>query len=330
MDYECKCCGDASSSKALSAREMMYGTREPFLYRECSSCGSMQIEEVPADMGIHYREELYSSWRALPSHVERRPNAIHRFLRRRRTAYTLNGFDPLGALLDRLYGPPEFPFPFDWSWFKFTSVEMHSRILDFGCGTGNLLHYLRSNGFERLVGYDMFCKKRRLDPDLQISDQQPVELAGSFDLVMSHHALEHVPQPLETLSILKSYLRPGGCVLIRIPVAGSAVANEYGRDWVQLDAPRHLVIPSEKGMRLLAARAGLAVEKVWYDSTAFQFIGSEQYRADIPMFDEEQSWMRGRPGPFGAAERAEFAQRAEELNRANQGDQACFVLRHVG
>ena len=51
---------------------MMFGTRERFAYFECSACGCLQIETVPADMARHYPDNYYSfsaSTSAEPSSV---------------------------------------------------------------------------------------------------------------------------------------------------------------------------------------------------------------------------------------------------------------------
>ena len=63
-------------------------------------------------------------------------------------------------------------------------------------------------------------------------------------------------------------------IVIRIPIAGTHAWQTYGVDWVQLDAPRHLFLHTEDGMRSLAAGAGLQVTAVVHDSTAMQFWGS--------------------------------------------------------
>ena len=51
---------------------------------------------------------------------------------------------------------------------------------------------------------------------------------------------------------------------------------------MQLDAPRHLVLYSLAGLRRLAEAEGFGVELVAFDSTGFQFWGSELVRDGIP------------------------------------------------
>src|SRR5690606_13797018 len=155
---------------------------------------------------------------------------------------------------------------------------------------------------------------------------EEMEGEAEFDLVMLHHSFEHMPDPAETLRHVHRLLKPGRAALVRIPVADSWAWRHYGADWVQLDAPRHLFLHTRRSIALLAARAGLEVERVVHDSTAFQFWGSEQYREGIPL-RHARSYARNPSGSaFTAAEIREFEQRAAELNARGEGDQAAFYL----
>lgn len=91
---------------------------------------------------------------------------------------------------------------------------------------------------------------------------------------MFHHSFEHISDPLEALETVRSLLAPNGRCLIRVPVVSWA-RNEYGANWVQIDAPRHFFLHTEKSMEILAEKVGLEITRVEYDSTEFQFWGSE-------------------------------------------------------
>jgi hypothetical protein len=151
-------------------------------------------------------------------------------------------------------------------------------------------------------------------------------VTGEWDWVMFHHSFEHVPDPLETLRAAACLLARGGTCLIRIPTVSSEAWEQYGVDWVQLDAPRHLFLHSLESMERLAREAGLVVREVQFDSTAFQFWGSEQYRADIPLRDPRSYAVDPGASIFTAESLALFATRARELNAARRGDQAAFHL----
>jgi len=134
---------------------------------------------------------------------------------------------------------------------------------------------------------------------------------------MLHHSLEHLVDPLAALDACKGLLADDGRVLVRIPLAGKYAWHKYGVNWVQLDAPRHLFLYSEPAFCRTAERAGFAVEKILFDSTAYQILGSEQVARKVPI-------SQGLIHP--PAEYLRVQAFADELNAANDGDQACFIL----
>jgi hypothetical protein len=117
--------------------------------------------------------------------------------------------------------------------------------------------------------------------------------------------------------------------VIRVPVADSWAWRAYGTDWVQLDAPRHLFLHTRQSIELLSKRAGLKVVRVFHDSYAFQFWGSEQYRRGIPLRDPRSYGEDPQTDLFTATEIAEFERRSVKLNREAAGDSAGFVLRAI-
>jgi SAM-dependent methyltransferase len=205
-------------------------------------------------------------------------------------------------------------------------VRRDHTILDIGSGSGWLLREMWIAGFQHLQGVDPYIKEDVMcAPGVTVRKAEVQEIRGLFDCVMLHHVLEHLADPGAMLRRARDLLRPGATVLVRTPVAGTYAWRTYGTHWVQLDAPRHLAIQSERSMRVLAERAGLSVGKVLYDSTAFQFWGSEQNRRGIPLMDPK-SVHRKPPGTVSRGDLRRFSARAAELNRDGDGDQACFYL----
>jgi hypothetical protein len=143
---------------------------------------------------------------------------------------------------------------------------------------------------------------------------------------MLHHSFEHLPEPLESLQEIERLLPRGRFCLIRIPLAAEAW-EKYGVDWVQLDAPRHLYLFTERSFRALAEKAGFEVVKILYDSEAFQFYASEQYARDIAMSEEKAFRGDYSKSIFTERQMREWEREAARLNRAGRGDQACFYLR---
>lgn len=313
----CRICGEAGDNPRYTAREMMHGTREEFGYFECAACGCLQIETIPEDLSPYYHAQYHSFSEPDEERI------VKRYLKRKRTEHLLGRESRLGAWLLRRYGPPR------WAeWMQRAGVSFDDPILDVGCGAGHLLRQMRDAGFSRLTGIDPFIERDMdLGGGLSLLRRSLPDLSGEFRLVMLHHSFEHIPGPEEALREVYRLLCPGGTALIRIPVAGCLAWRMYGADWVQLDAPRHLHLHTEASMRTLAARTGFDTADVVYDSTAFQFWASEQYRRDVPLTDPRSYLVEPARSGFSPEQIAAYGTRAEELNRSGEGDQACFYLR---
>src|SRR4029077_21048818 len=107
----------------------------------------------------------------------------------------------------------------------------------------------------------------------------------------------------------------------------SYASQRYKTHWVDWDPPRHFVVHSLKSIRLLAEKNNFELEKVAFDSNAFQFWGSEQYEKNIPLNDPRSYSVNKKNSLFSEGQIKEWEKKAEELNKDQQGDQACFYLR---
>jgi hypothetical protein len=143
---------------------------------------------------------------------------------------------------------------------------------------------------------------------------------------MFNHSLEHIPDELETVLKVSSIMARDGVRLVRIPVKTDYSFNLYGVNWMQIDAPRHFFIYTLESFNFLVNKAGLVVRDVIFDSTEFQFWGSEQYESDIPLLGENSYVRDATKSIFTKRQIDEFREKAQELNKINQGDQAVFYL----
>jgi SAM-dependent methyltransferase len=139
------------------------------------------------------------------------------------------------------------------------------------------------HGFEHLWGADPFIAEDKNVAAVHLRKGGLEALPDDLDLLMFNHSLEHVSDPTATLSEAAPKLAPGGVIVVRIPVAGSFADRRFASQWVALDPPRHLGIPSRRGLEVAAGRAGLQVVRVFFDSTPLQFWASQSYAADFPL-----------------------------------------------
>lgn len=321
---ECRLCGSVGPHRAMRIREMMFGSKEIFEYYTCAVCDSLQIVDMPdsEELARHYPSGYYSY------NAPARPK-LKQWLMVQQDRFELQMGDRLfGPLLARLL-PERVVRP-----RKGDAVRMlgelalgpDARILDVGCGGGALLDRLARVGFKNLAGADPFITADGVTPlGVPLMKRYLSEVDGEFDLIMFNHSLEHVPDPVATLKAAYEKLAPGGICLARLPTTSSEAWNIYQADWVQIDAPRHIVIPSRYGMAMAADMVGLRVEKTLDDSTYFQFIASEAYRHDIALTDPKVFWKMLRI--VGPKRIRDWKKSSESLNRQGLGDQAGFVLR---
>ncbi|HEY5249672.1 MAG TPA: class I SAM-dependent methyltransferase, partial [Dermatophilaceae bacterium] len=202
-----------------------------------------------------------------------------------------------------------------------------TRVLDVGCGSGMLVFALGLAGMTDVTGVDPFMSAEHdLSTGGRLRRQDLSKVEGSYDLIMFHHSFEHVPDPEASLREALKRLTPGGRVLIRMPTPSSHCFETYGAAWVQLDAPRHLVLLSRRGVQSLCERVGAHVVSVDDDSTGFQFWGSEQCLRGIPLMDDRSLMTSPRDSSFLKAELRGWDKQAVALNRAGRGDQAAWVI----
>ncbi|MFA6216196.1 MAG: class I SAM-dependent methyltransferase [Candidatus Omnitrophota bacterium] len=321
----CKICGNQGENKEYRVREMMFGSREVFVYFECSFCGCLQIKDIPADMSRYYPEDYYSFQEDERLSLNKPDSPTARFLRHKRTEYYLGGKSYIGRLVHR-YKPAERQLVEYLSWLKKCNANLSSRILDVGSGRGRLLLELAWYGFRRLRGVDSFIESHILEGSVRIEKKEISAVSGSFDIIMLHHALEHMSEPAKVFSDITRLLTKDGCVLIRIPTVSSYAWGAFGVNWVQIDAPRHFFLFSLKNIETLARNSGLAIKEIEFDSTEFQFIGSLQYAQDIPLRDERSYCVNPQKSIFSAERIKEFQVKAVALNKERTGDQVCIYL----
>lgn len=322
QNLTCRVCGVAEGHAVHRVPEMMFATGESFDYFECADCETLQIVTVPADLAPYYPTDYLGLPSAVPMVVP--TGRARAFLRAQRASYAVGQPNMLGRWVSKA-GPSYFPYP--WEWFRQAGVGPKSAILDIGCGPGLLLAALRTQGFSKAVGQDKF--QRWTIPGVSVTDTSLEQLHGLYDLVMLHHSFEHMPDPRSAMQQLARLCAPRGTVLIRIPVANCRAWKVYGTHWYQIDAPRHLVIPSPLGVTILAEQAGLEVFNVTFDSTPDQFACSEQYRQGIALRDQRSAFQRRNSPLFSATQYGDFELRTKQANVSGQGDQACFYLRHT-
>lgn len=291
----------------------MTGRRDVFHYLECSECGTLSLQDPPKSWELYYSDTYYSY---APT------SKIKLWIKRQRNAYELQNGNPLGSMFAKVFG--ESPLV---GWIKESGAIAKARVVDVGCGSGQMLRELQGCSFQSLLGIDPFMKEEFSSGTFSLRRMDPMKFKGPCDLIMMHHSFEHVMDPTALLGHLAQQLSADGRMIIRIPVADSWAWQTYGTDWVQLDPPRHTFLLTGRSMQQMALKSGLEIFHKSYDSDPIQIWGSELYKQNIPLLDPRSPWVNPKSDVFTEEAMQSYRAKVEELNKAGQGDQAVFYLR---
>ncbi len=160
-------------------------------------------------------------------------------------------------------------------------LPSHS-VLDFGCGAGHLLAALpgrRKVGVEinpaaraagALYGFPIVAELGELGPE-------------RFDVILSSHALEHVPAPHDVLRDLRNHLTPNGLLLLLLPLDDWRARAQ--RDLAGPDVNMHLYCWTPRALANLLVAAGFSPRTVRVVARAFPPLASRLWRLGRPCFE---------------------------------------------
>ena len=135
-------------------------------------------------------------------------------------------------------------------------------VLEVGCGSGLFLRYLREAGYTvegvETSKADVRYARERTGLTVFEGALETLPLApGHYDAVVMVNVLEHIPDPAATVARIHALLRPGGWVVLVLPVIDSGQARWLGARWsAATEAPRRVATPPAAGARRLLGTAG--------------------------------------------------------------------------
>ncbi len=157
-------------------------------------------------------------------------------------------------------------------------LNHNSSVLDYGCGTGDFVNYLRSKSV-MAYGYD---------PNIKFNLDSPDYLTNNFDwgvnkydIIFLWHVLEHTHDPFVLLQSLKKLLKKNGKIFIAIPNFKSFDSTYYRKYWAGYDLPRHLWHFSRKSIYQIAEQNNFKIhteKRLYLDAIYVSFL-SEKYKS---------------------------------------------------
>ncbi len=172
-----------------------------------------------------------------------------------------------------------------------SSDDLH--LLDVGCGSGDFMvsmqemnwqvHGIEPDDHAAEIGR----RKRALDITTGILQNTDLP-ANYFDAITLGHVIEHLPDPLATVTKAFTLLKPGGKLAVVTPNNRSLIHSLRKENWRGLEVPRHLQIFSLPSLTNLVAEAGFTVEMSrTYSGTAASMWARSSALAHRHRFPEE-------------------------------------------
>ncbi len=136
-----------------------------------------------------------------------------------------------------------------------------ARVLELGCGAGSLTYLLRQAGFDAAglelgpaaieLARDHFGVEVHRGPLEALADDRP------FDAIVGVDVLEHLPDPLATITLCARRLNPGGLLFLQTPCY-----RDEGPEWQMLLPREHLYLFNEASVERLLRQAGFAAVEI--------------------------------------------------------------------
>jgi 2-polyprenyl-3-methyl-5-hydroxy-6-metoxy-1,4-benzoquinol methylase len=239
-----------------------------FHYHRCAVCAYLWVEPFP---GYEIYNEAYYQGRGPDPYVD----YASEYADYRRTDRLLE-FSDLWRLARQHFQPAQTATAVRW--------------LDYGCGAGGLLKFLRDQpGFvqgERtlpldIYGHDIGSYAEKLKSVDQFSILSSAELSsvdGSFDIITCIEVVEHIREVHEVFATLARLLKPGGLLILTTGNLTSPAARLSGLDYRYLLPEFHISLLNPECLARLYRQHGLQPYPVRYRGTVqFKVIKSLQH-----------------------------------------------------
>lgn len=229
---------------------------DPYLDRQdtfdviaCDQCGLIRTKQVPPDLPRWYEEHYSKAQRV--------------FQRRERKIKTGRAYQ----LLDTL-GVTKAVRRFNLNHHRFIASQVPGtgKVLEVGCGAGEILRLLSSRGAE-VYGVEPHpdsaaAARRHRIPILGERLESLTGADGAFDTILFSFALEHTENPMAMLTLARRMLAAQGALFIFTHNFNCLSRLVFNHSWSGWHLPYHTYFFTRETLSNMLAKAGYRVESV--------------------------------------------------------------------
>lgn len=258
----CLICGAQLTGNIYLSAQNRFATDQTFIIEKCNNCTFLFTNPRPDAREIHehYESEEYIS------HTDRK-SSPHEFLYH----YTRKLMLKKKVNLLKQY-----------------SKGSNEYLLDYGCGTGSFLQAAQKAGYVS-TGYEPDKGARNMATQkgvyVESTKNKIFELCNDrFDVVTLWHVLEHLHEFPKILDDFYRIIKSKGLLVVAIPMANSADALYFKKQWAALDLPRHLYHFTPETITASCTKAGFKLIKrkgMPFDSFYISLLSQNERNAKI-------------------------------------------------
>lgn len=125
-------------------------------------------------------------------------------------------------------------------------VKKSDSILDYGCGNGLFVLFLKGRGYPNAIGYDPYVQEFASLPE-----------SGTFECVVANDVIEHIPNPRAMIQDCVKKLKSGGLLYIGTSDSEGVDMADLEPHIMRLHQPFHRIIVTQQTLKSLGIQAGL-------------------------------------------------------------------------
>jgi 2-polyprenyl-3-methyl-5-hydroxy-6-metoxy-1,4-benzoquinol methylase len=237
---KCDLCGSKNQEILFIGKDYRFGIKEVFKVVKCCECSLIFVNPRPDFIELtNLYEKYYVSEDMKNIRDTNSDSKLRNFIKKLWHSYIGNYIN---------------------------NIDVHGRVLDVGCGGGNLLLDLQKKGAD-VYGIETnpksveICKRKRLKilcgnlESINFPDEQ-------FDTVIMSQLIEHLPSPKETLNEIHRLLKPGGKLYIYCPNAEGYLKSLFSKYWHGWHLPFHLYHFTKETLSKYAKECGYEIVNI--------------------------------------------------------------------